>query len=433
MPTRMRWTVKQIQELHRFLEDYKKRDGSYRYGYKVDAALKFKVDPHTIYNVLKRFPEPPQRRPRRFALIPQFAEDFEELDSVKRFLELKGGILKSRDYLATGMKAWRILGNRDPASWEEEDYRHLWQCPELRDPETGLINYSSAVGLRQWMVVADLQELRDDPFFSTKGLKREKGRKLTHWLSTEEELARVVDCIEYPDTLMMFNLGIQCGARFSSLSLVRPEDIMYSAGFISMRESKVRRVFERIFPAETLGNIRAYIDHFCFKLGEKVFPRSMCSINEDLSQAGVKAGIGFDLTTHTAMKHTFVSFASNHGVSFEVVAKQSGTNPGTLMEFYAGIGREKMRHELLGESWSVSDYSEVMKRLQVRVRERFDEVKIHPVRRVKIERSLRLRVKRGISWKAIRKMIEAPDTPLHLKEYWIKKLESQNQMIILSP
>lgn len=421
----MRWTVRKVQELHKFLDQYRKRNGKYRRGAIVDAAAKFKVCRNTIYNVLKAHPTPPQTRSKN--LMPKYTEDFYDSETVKNFLNAKGNTKRLKDYARVGLHAWKILRKKDPEIWDEEDYEVLWNHEKFRDPETGKINYSNAVALRQWMDHAQLYDLKNRPYFTTKGLKRLKGRKLAHWISTEEDLVEVIESIEYPDTLMMFNLGIQCGARFSSLRRIKPEDIIYTSNTICMREYKINKIIERVFLSETLSNLRVYIDHYTFKAGENIFPRSLHKINEDLRQAGKKASLPFNLTSHVAMKHTFVSFASNHGVSFEVVAKQTGTNPSTLMEFYAGIGTDKIRHELLGEKYRVPDFDQVMRRLQPLIKTRFEKINMHPLKTARKQtlNKTKIKKKRQTNWLAIEKMVQNLNTPIQLREYWVNKLKKR--------
>jgi len=423
----MRWTVPEVQALHNFLNKYKKSDGSYRRGAITKAAEKFSVSRQTIYNVLEQHPTSPRRQPHTKKLKPKYIAEWETSPTVRDFTESKKNIEKLGQYLSTGREAWKILNKKDPTTWDIEDYKTLWKHERFKDPETGRIRFAHAVAIRQWMVFAKYIDLTKDPYFTTKGLKRAPGRKLTHWIQSEKQFIDVINAIQYPDTLMMFNIGIQCGGRHSSLRLIKPEDIMYANSTIKMFEPKTKDMVERIFLKPTLENLRRYIMHFDFKGGQRIFPNSITNINEDLKQAGEKARIPFDLTSHVGMKHTFASFAANRGVSLEIISLQTGTDPGTLMKFYAGIGQGKIRHELLGEPYREPDWHEVMIKLQPIIAARFNQIKGHLRLRDKLkprtkEKQRRAQKKARINWSSVEKLIEAKKTPEPLRKAWKKAL-----------
>ncbi len=433
----MRWTVPEVQALHNFLDRYKKPDGSYRRGAVTKAAEKFSVSRQTIYNVLEQHPTSPRRQPRVKKLEPSYIDEWETSSTVRDFTESKKNIQKTSQYLAVGREAWRILNKKDPTTWDEEDYKLLWGHERFVVPETGLISFNNAVAIRQWMVFAKYITLTKDPYFTTKKLKRAPGRKLTHWIQSEQQFIEVINAIQYPDTLIMFNLGIQCGGRFSSFKGtkhkgrikggLKPEDIMYANSTIKMYESKTEDIVEREFLGPTLENLRRYIMHFDFKGGQYIFPNTLAMINDDLKQAGEKARIPFDLTTHVGMKHTFASFAANHGVSLEIISLQTGTDPGTLLKFYAGIGRKKVRHELLGEPYKEPDWHVSMLKLQPIIAARFNQIKDHLRLRDKLkprtkEKQRRAQKKARINWSSIDKLIEAKKTPEPLRKAWKQAL-----------
>jgi len=433
-------SVRDLQRMHDVLkkngakydDNGKIIKGSWRRGAIKKAAEELGVSRPTIYTYIKGFPRPPQRELRKKPVIPKYVEEWKESQTVKDFEENCDRLIaqkklsdssKSR-YMYAGLQAWRILGKKDPISWTEEDYRTCWEHPDLRDTETGLISFHHAIGLRQWMVHCKMLDLPKMDYFSTKGLKRKKGRKLAHWISTEQDFINVINNIERPDTLMMFNIGIQCGARFSSLRLIKVADIMYATNSILMYEPKVKETEERVFLEETLQNLKLYVYHMGYEGKHRIFTARLHEINDDLKQAGKKARIPFDLTTHVGMKHTFVSFASNHGVSLEVVSLQTGTDPNTLMQYYAGVGKGKIRHELLGEKLEEPDYHETMKRLQPIIAQRYEEIKdaIAATKTVTVEIDGK-KVKKKINWNSIEKMASNPNTPEALRKYWTEALK----------
>jgi hypothetical protein len=171
--------------------------------------------------------------------------------------------------------------------------------------------------------------------------------------------------------------GIQCGGRLSSHKWLTPEKISYADETIIMWEPKVKHWVTRDFLGSALQLLRNYIVDAGIKGSGRVLTATDEVLNDDLKQAGVKAGIDFDLTSHVALKHTFVSFASNHGVPLEIVAQQTGTDPSTLMKFYAGTDRERTRHYLLGKPHKEPDFHEVMNRLNQHAMTRYQEIRTH--------------------------------------------------------
>jgi hypothetical protein len=427
MPARIQWTKERINELHAFLDrGWRHQDGTYRKGYKVAAAKQFEVSDDTILSILKKWPKPIEREPRTHELIPTSYEIFSEDPTVKKFMESKKRVKKAKDYLRIGFEAWRILNKKSPLGWTEDDFKTLWDHSDFQDLTTHSISFTNAVGLRQWMIHVGLYDAVNKPQFTTKGLKRAAGQKKTHYIGIENSLIDVINAINYPDTLMMFNIGIQCGARISSLKLIKPERIDYAGKSIHMTEPKLEHVgkgeVERDFIDATLQNLRQYIFDQEFKGNENIFPQSTEAINLDLKQAGVKAKLPFDLTSHVAMKHTFVSFACNHGVSLDTVALQAHTDPSTLMAYYAGISKQKKRHELLGEAYTEPDFGAVMTRIQETVRARYEEIKTR--RRDIGKKTIKTQFKkRAFNWAAVEGIVKSPKSKPHIAKKWGEALE----------
>jgi len=431
----VRATKLDLQRMHDVLKKYgakyDKNDeiikGSYRRGAIKAASEALGKDRRTIYNWLDKFPKRPERELRKKPVIPKYVAEFMESETVKDFIEKRVGASKNREHLTIGLTAWRILGQKDPISWTEEDYQTLWRHPDFRDEMTGKISYHKAGSLRAWMTHCKMYDTLK--VFDTKGLKRDPGSKKTHWLKSEDEIEGVINGIQYPDTLMMLFLGIQCGARFSSIKLTKPSQIDYTTNMILMRETKTSQILERDFPPETLATLKQYIYDFDFKGNQKIFPRRLEMINNDLKQAGENAGITFPLTSHVAMKHTFVSLASNRGVSLEVVSKQTGTDPKTLMDFYAGLDRRKIRHELIGEEYEEPTYHEVIKAINQAVKKRYAQIKgkliaVDGLAKKDGRKTTELPEpkKRKRNWKSIEGIVNSPKTKPHLVKYWKPRL-----------
>ena len=84
---------------------------------------------------------------------------------------------------------------------------------------------------------------------------------------------------------------------------------------------------------------------------ERVYKLKSISNNQKGSQDYKKFWLteGKMTTTHTVMKHTFVSLAGLHGLSLDDCAEQCGTDPTTIRDFYHGTLGDKLRSIILGE------------------------------------------------------------------------------------
>jgi len=421
-------TTKQINLMH---DIFKKNNAEYDSTGKViylswdhgtgkEFEEKLGKDRKTMYNWAKAKsscrPIIRERAPLKKGITPRYVAEFEGSKTVQSFKEKRKGTVTDKTfegYKRTGMLAWKILKKKEPMDWTEEDYLLLWKHPTFRHSETGSIAPKKASALIQWMKhckrydLTQMREFRDVE-------KPESGKHLESWLKSKEELEDVIRHIQYPDTLMMFNLGIQCGGRFGSLALITPEKIDYGSNAIYMKEPKVKKKKppKRIFIDATLANLQKYVAYFDFKPKQKIFPRKLEFINDDLKQAGEKANIPFTLTSHKAMKHTYVSLASNSGIPLDIVSLYTGTDPATLMEFYAGIGEDRIRTIVLGKEQKFEPFYDVMEDIQGMVSDRYEEIKHNLVEINGLAKKPRKKTTpkpeklKPIPWKAHEKMIK---------------------------
>ena len=74
----------------------------------------------------------------------------------------------------------------------------------------------------------------------------------------------------------------------------------------------------------------------------------MQSYNNRLKTASIEAGLPEPkyMTSHM-LKHTCVTQMSLHGVDIDVISEYVGTDAATLMDFYRGGGREKIKAQIL--------------------------------------------------------------------------------------
>jgi hypothetical protein len=242
--------------------------------------------------------------------------------------------------------------------------------------------------------------------------KKNIGSKKDDYLQ-ESELKAFVENINEIDTLVLHRLGVEGGGRISSQLLMGTTlpngyrcQAVWSQNKITMFEPKVEgsktggRV-ARYFTPLTMAFFKRYVDDFNL-MGSwfQRFPSedgNYQSFSASIKAAGFRAGIwrfkrakqgeqlqqgeklsqengrvyrlkpvndtkkgtvayrkqwlteGKMTTSHTVMKHTFVSLAGLHGLSLDDCAEQCGTDPTTIKDFYHGTLGDKLRNAILGE------------------------------------------------------------------------------------
>ncbi len=241
--------------------------------------------------------------------------------------------------------------------------------------------------------------------------KKNIGGKKEDYLQ-EYELKAYVEKINEADTLILHRLGLEGGGRISSQLLMGKTlpngyrcQPLSDLNCISMFEPKVEGSktggkVKRYFTPETMAFFKRWTDeNNIVGAWFNRFPTddaNYVSYSSSLKLAGYRAGIwrfkrakqgepltqgekvapdgrvytlkafintkkgtqdyrkhwlteGKITTSHTVMKHTFVSLAGLHGLSLEDCSEQCGTDPTTIRDFYHGTLGEKLRSVILGE------------------------------------------------------------------------------------
>lgn len=241
--------------------------------------------------------------------------------------------------------------------------------------------------------------------------KKTIGGKKDDYLQ-EHELKAFVENINEIDTLVLHRLGLEGGGRISSQLLMGVKlpngylcQAFWDLNAISMFEPKVEESktggkVKRYFAPETMTFFQRYLKDY--NISGQWFKRysseehNYGSYSSSIKSAGFRAGIwrfktsknaqelvqgeklasdgkvyrlkevsnnqkgtqsfrkqwiteGKLTTTHTVMKHTFVSLAGLHGLSLDDCAEQCGTDPTTIRDFYHGTLGDKLRSVILGE------------------------------------------------------------------------------------
>jgi len=416
----MRLTEEQLRTIQRIVKPVKNQAGNI-VGYKgiSEAARQLKKSRPTIYEAVK-YLQTLEHIEKAKRIIPKYVEEWEQSETVQRMKnEWKKAPVQQERNLLYGRLAWKLLGKKDPADWDEEDYRKLWLNPDFQNPTTGEIRADISVALRNWM---DLTKKFEFKSIFAAGDKGPKGAKRTHYLKTYDEMVAVINNIQFPDTLVGFRQGTESGARASSLFRTKPGDIDQTQAIINMYEPKVKKFEPRTFNDCTINFIRKYIQEFNFDKNQPIYPRfqgtnGLTNFNNDLKQAGEKAKIDFDLTSHVGMKHTFVSQSSPRGLSMETIVAQTGTDPGTIRDYYLAIDQGKIRHEIRGEPYKEPTYHEFINSLDPIYRARYEQIRgnLHRADGLSTKppkpKEEKPRKRRAIAWNAIESMVKNPKSP----------------------
>jgi len=325
---------------------------------KSETSRIIKVSRPTIDAILRKYPTAPLKT------LPKYVFQWEETEGNKMFIEKYQG--KVRDlgrYVSHALRAWLLLGKKDPISWNIEDFLKIWKAERFRDPNTEKMRFQYAIIFRKWMRALGKGEFCNMEEFKTKGLKRPRGVK-KQWFLEDEEITRLIEAIDREDLLVAFVLSLLSGGRASSIMKscvskgIRPMDIDERNCGILMFEPKRQEYVLRLFHPKLIGLVKRYISDGGVKPNEFLFP-AYWVMRALLKSAGVKgkvSKIADMMGSWHITKHTFVSQGAYHGLSIEVLSEQTGTDAKTLMDYYAGMKEKKMRAELLGEKLDIEPF-----------------------------------------------------------------------------
>jgi len=326
---------------------------------KSETSKMLEISRPTINAILKKYPTPPQRT------IPKYVFQWEETFGNRMFVDKYQGRLRAfKKYVYQGMRAWLLLGKKDPISWDAEDFRKVWKAEEFRDPKTGKIRFHSAILFRKWMRAIGKTSLCNLEEFSTKGLKRPKGTR-KQWFLEDDEIRRIIEAMDREDLLVAFVVSLMGGGRASSVMPcnscskgIRPMDIDDQNNGVLMFEPKRNEYVLRLFHARVIDLVKRYIEDHAIKPNEALF-FDYNTMRRHLERISLKAKVSkiADMRgSWHVTKHTFVSQGAYHGLSLEVISEQTGTDANTLLEYYAGIKEKKLRAELLGEKVEIEPF-----------------------------------------------------------------------------
>lgn len=385
---KIRLTIEQARFLFRRMKFDRKRNKWKRITYaqrEFKKQFKRSISRPTIYKLIAMYPQGIREKPKK--ITPRFYQEFERTEiaeKIKSFYwdaKIKGLSKRGKSVLSTARKGWKARNKRDPMYWSEKDYLFFWGTPtqapfpEFIDPQTNKISFENASSLRMVMALSKRLDLRDDPRFTTKGLKRKKGRRKKWYLDTEE-IVKVINVIMECDTLILFLLGILLGGRFSALRRVKVSDIDRQAKIIDVYEPKVKKTVEKPMLDSVLSFIWRYIVDFNIK--GKMFHWSISVYNDRLRKASKDAGLPQEKTITTHMlKHTCITQMSLHGVDIDVISDYTGTEATTILDFYRGGGDKKIRAQVLGLAYEYEPWHKYIPRLLAQFKRRYNYIKAY--------------------------------------------------------
>ena len=328
---------------------------------KSQTSLMLKISRPSIDAILREHPTRPEKT------LPKYVFEWEETEGNKMFIEKYQGRLRVfEQYVRFGMKAWLLLGKKDPVSWDIEDFQQIWKAEEFKDKTSKKMAFENAVLCRKWMRALGKTDFCTLEDFETKHLKQPKGGR-KQWFLEDDEIIRLIEATEEKALLVGFVLSTLGGGRASSLMKrtrvkdskgIRPMDVDAQNCGILMFEPKRQEYILRLFHPRALELLKKYVEEKKIAPNEPIFP-SYGVMRELLKSTASRANISKISSTRGSWhitKHTFVSQGAYHGLSLEVISEQTGTDPKTLMDYYAGIKEKKMRLELLGEKVDIEPF-----------------------------------------------------------------------------
>ena len=325
------------------------------YKYKAKASEAMGLSRTTIDKYLDQYPQLPEK-PKK--TIPKYYEEFEQTECAKRIKEIYWD-RKENKLRRTGViiysilrEAWRAKGKIDPLTFDLEDFLFFWGTstqapyPPFVDPLTNSIDFNKAIALRFAMRMGQARDLVNDPRFTTKGLKREAGRK-AFWYLEPHEIIQVVNSIKEIDTLMLMYSGILMGGRISALLPLTPDKIHRQIGIVEIYEIKIRQWVRKRFYEPEMSFLWQYI--IDFNIQGKLFHWGELEYNRRFVKASQEAGLPASkrMTSHM-LKHTCVTLMRLHGVELGTVSKFVDTDPKTLLDYYVGGTDQAIDEEIGG-------------------------------------------------------------------------------------
>jgi hypothetical protein len=359
------------------------------YKRKALAAEKMGLSRTTIDKYLTQYSVMPEK-PKK--TVPQYFKEWTETDCARVVRNLYYDV-KLRDLNKTGKRvysilreAWKARGRKDPLTFDVKDFLFFFGSPEnppyadFVDPETGKVEYNTAVALRVAMRQSKDPDIRGliaakDPRFEP--VKREIGKR-RHWYLNKDQIIRWTGSLNEPDTLIFTYIGILTGSRSNAIRKLKATDIHRAANTITVFEEKIAKrkgglVDKKIFDF-SMDFIMQYVMDFDIK--GALFPSSLSAYNDRLTKAGKEAELELGIpTTSYILKHTCVTQMLLHDVPIDVVSEYTRVEPKTLIDFYRGGGEQRVNEHILCIAEKPINWLEWFKQIHPYFVERYKRIK----------------------------------------------------------
>jgi integrase len=330
-----------------------------------EASRKTGISRPTIYKILEEYPEKPNK------VKPKYLDRLEDSEGYRRFMQ-NFGFKLDRNHLQQNIRymriAFKMLGNKTPESWTEEDYRKLWYAEEFYSEECKGIDKIIGVHFRRVMRATDRFDLLEK--FKYKAPPEGKKKQ---WFLHEDEIKALVNVIDDKETLLLLFVGISVGARHQALNDLRVKDIDFNDKVFQVHESKTSNYLLKFPPYAVFDILKIYVTDLNLSPEDHLFPRGYDFHLRRLRSAGRRAKLKKPISTHI-LKHTFVTQASRHGVSAENIVDQTGTELRTLEKFYRAKDEAKLRHEMQGTEYTALPFHEWARSLSPYFKARYGEL-----------------------------------------------------------
>jgi integrase len=256
------------------------------------ASRKTGISRPTIYKILEEYPEKPNK------VKPKYLDRLEDSIGYRRFMR-QYGIKLDKNHLQQNIRfmriAFKMLGNKTPESWTEEDYKKLWYAKEFYSEECKGIDKIIGVHFRRVMRAADCFDLLEK--FKYKAPKEGKRKQ---WFLNEEEIKSLVNVIDEKETLLLLFVGISVGARHQALNDLKLEDVDFNDKVFQVHESKTRDYVLKFPPYAVFDLLKTYVTDLDLAPEDKLFLRGYDYHLRRLRTAGRRAKLNKRVSTHAS-------------------------------------------------------------------------------------------------------------------------------------
>lgn len=321
---------------------------------------------NTIYKILEEYPEKPSK------VTPKYYDKLEETHAFRMLLQTFKGKIDDNHFKQTVRYmriCFRKLGYKAPETWDEDDWRQLWNDPEFYSEECKGIAKRIGVKLRRIMRVTDNHALLDKFKYNAPPQGKRK-----QWFMHTPEIKKLVRELQDPECLMLTFVGNAVGARHQALTDTKVKHIDFHDKTLQVFESKTQDLVIKYPPFCIFELLEEYIKERNLQPDDLLFPHGYQYHLDRLKKAGERARLPKKITTHI-LKHTFVTQARRHRVSAEVIVDMTGTELRTLEKYYTGKNEAKIRFEMQGIEYQAKPFHEWYTELAFFFRARYQEIK----------------------------------------------------------